>query len=85
MTIVPVIIIFTKFDLFVQALGNEGSQNGKISREMAEREFRKRYSQIFEASTKGTVSQTPYTLVARSFSPLALLSSALISSCSISA
>lgn len=64
MTTVPIIVVFTKFDHFAATLGNESTQNGKISQELAEREFRKRYDQVFEASTKEAASNIPYTLVA---------------------
>ena len=58
MTIVPIIVVFTKFDDFMSGLG-EGVAS---SQELAEREFNEKYGCSFETSTnKGLV---PYTVVA---------------------
>ena len=84
MTTVPIIVVFTKFDLFVAMLDNDAMQKGKSSQELAEREFRKRYSQVYESSTKGVPGQIPYALVA-SESTFGVTMSPLISHCSIAA
>ena len=62
MTIVPVIVVFTKFDNFVSRLAEEGTRTGKSSQELAEREFKERYGRFFETPTKNGL--VPYTVVA---------------------
>lgn len=62
MTIVPIIVVFTKFDHFVSRVAEEGMRTSKSSQELAEREFRERYGRFFETSTKNGL--VPYTVVA---------------------
>ena len=64
MAIVPIIIVFTKFDLFITELGEESMGKEKTSQEFAEREFKERYGQIFEKLTRDISSKIPYALVA---------------------
>ena len=54
MSAVPIIVVFTKFDLFVEKL-NEGKD--KINLEFAEERFKDEHSREFE---KWTSSQIPY-------------------------
>ncbi|KAF8351827.1 kinase-like domain-containing protein [Amanita rubescens] len=56
---VPIIVVFTKFDLFV-----EGLNKGTGSPESAERYFQENYGPLFETSTKKIAGQVPYTVVA---------------------
>jgi hypothetical protein len=59
---VPIIVVFTKFDLFV-----EGLNKGTGSPESAERYFQENYGPLFETSTKKIAGQVPYTVVASTF------------------
>ncbi|KAF8351810.1 kinase-like domain-containing protein [Amanita rubescens] len=61
---VPIIVVFTKFDLFVSQMAKQGRQNGESIQEFAEKEFQKRYGQKFEASIKSGSGGIPYTFVA---------------------
>jgi hypothetical protein len=62
MTIVPIIVVFTKFDDFASRLAEEGMRTGKSNQELAEREFKERYGRFFEAPIKNGL--VPYTVVA---------------------
>ncbi len=66
---VPIIVVFTKFDLFVEGL-NKGTGSlgmGDGSPESAERYFQENYGPLFETSTKKIAGQVPYTVVASTF------------------
>ena len=67
MAIVPIIIVFTKFDLFITRLGEESVRKEKTSQEFAEREFKERYGQMFEKLTGDISGKIPYALVASKF------------------
>lgn len=59
--IVPIIVVFTKFDLFMTGLDEEKE---KTSQELAEQKFKERYGQILEKLTRDISGKIPYTLVA---------------------
>jgi len=59
---VPIIVIFTKFDLFIASLNNAGTEQGKIQT-LAEKKFKERYGKAFENATKNDLDQAQYALV----------------------
>ncbi|KAF8351818.1 kinase-like domain-containing protein [Amanita rubescens] len=64
---VPIIVVFTKLDLLVASLDKSGVRRGENSLELAEKDFKEKYSQIFERSTtKNAGGHIPYALVATS-------------------
>lgn len=84
MSTVPIIVVFTKFDLFVEDLNGQRGGKDKISREFAERRFKEEHSHALEKWTKSISSQIPYNFVASMFVSLdALL--VLTSLCSFTA
>jgi hypothetical protein len=62
---VPIIVVFTKFDLFVASLSRRSAGRGKISLEFAETRFQNEHGQAFEKAISGKI---PYTTVASTFS-----------------
>ena len=64
MSAVPIIVVFTKFDLFVEKL-NGGKDN--ISLESAEGKFKEEHSHAFEKWTNSISSQIPYNVAASMF------------------
>ena len=73
-TTVPIIVVYTKFDLFMannqrRGKGNTGKGDGSL--ESAEKYFYEKHSQLFAKSTKNIEGQIPYTVVSSAFmSPL---------------
>lgn len=63
----PIIVVFTKLDLLVARLDRSETRRGKSSQELAETYFKEMYGQRFEKSTKNTMGQIPYALVASTF------------------
>jgi hypothetical protein len=63
--IVPIIIVYTQFDLFVAGLSGPKSGQPKVdySQEAAEKHFHEKYGQVFQTST----GQIPYTVVSGMF------------------
>ncbi len=72
---VPIIVVYTKFDLFMannqrRGKGNTGKGDGSL--EVAEKYFYEKYSQLFAKSTKNIEGSIPYTIVSSAFvSPVA--------------
>jgi len=64
---VPIIVVFTKFDLFVDSLGKQSAGEGKNNLELAEEDFKERYDQAFERSTEDVGGHVPYVLVTSKF------------------
>ena len=64
MSTVPMIIVFTKFDLFV---ARQCGGKDDISVEFAERKFKEEHSQAFEKWTKNISGQIPYNVAASRF------------------
>lgn len=75
--IVPIIVVYTKFDLFIVNLRRNKNGVGKSDSnpETAEQFFNEKYGQTFESSTKD-VGQIPYTVASSRFT-LQVTSSAL--------
>lgn len=65
MITVPIIVVFTKFDLFIDSLNKAGTD----VQNLAEEKFKERYSRIFENATKSDLDHTQYTLVSSTFGP----------------
>jgi hypothetical protein len=67
--IVPIIVVFTMFDLFVWnlGLGEKSTGKGKIDLELAEENFKERYGEVFQRSTMITAGEIPYALVTCTF------------------
>ena len=63
-TTVPIIVVFTKFELFVARLARRSRGRDQISMEVAETMFQNEYSQAFEKATCNTSGKIPYTTVA---------------------
>ena len=63
MPIVPIVVVVTEFDLFVAELEKKSAGAGKIDLELAEENFKERYGEVFQRSTKITAGQIPYALV----------------------
>lgn len=78
----PIIVVFTKLDLLVASLDRSDAKRGESSQEMAEAYFQEKYAEGFEKSTKNTMGQIPYALVA-STSASDVTSSVLTSPCSL--
>ncbi|KAF8690274.1 hypothetical protein AX14_003036 [Amanita brunnescens Koide BX004] len=68
MTIVPIIVVYTKFDLIIptRSKGKARSRKEGDCQGSAESYFKERYGKLFEASTKNIEGQIPYTAVATS-------------------
>ena len=66
MPIVPIVVVFTKFDLFVAKLEKNAGE-GKIDLELAEENFKERYGEVFQRSTMITAGEIPYALVTCTF------------------
>ena len=81
---VPIIVVFTKFDLFVASLSRRSAGRGKISLDVAETRFQNEHGQAFEKATHNIAGKIPYTTVASTFSSEDA-SSALISPRSLNA
>ncbi|KAF8351788.1 hypothetical protein F5887DRAFT_2985 [Amanita rubescens] len=60
---VPIIVVFTKFDLFLTALHKRGEAKDPISLELAEKIFKKKHGPVFDKLTKNIGGQIPYALV----------------------
>ncbi len=88
MLIVPIIVVYTKFDLFIVNLRRNKNGAGKsdTTQEAAEKHFNEKYGQSFALSTKDVwgPGQIPYT-VASSTYVLQVVRLALTSPCSPSA
>ena len=67
MSTVPIIIVFTKFDLFVAQLNMQRGGKDKISLESAERNFKEEHSQALEKWMNNISSQIPYNVAASMF------------------
>lgn len=67
MSAVPIIVVFTKFDLFVENLNGQCRDKDKISLEFAERKFREEHSHAFEKWMNSISSQIPYIVTASMF------------------
>lgn len=65
MSTVPIIVVFTKFDLFVASLAN--GKKGKINLEFAEKRFKNKHGQAFEKATRKILGKIAYTTVASTF------------------
>lgn len=65
MMIVPIIIVYTQFDLFVAELSGLKGDQPKVdcSQKAAEKHFHEKYGQVFQTST----GQIPYTVVSSTF------------------
>ncbi len=70
----PIIVVFTKLDLFLAKLERRGEIKGKGNLEVAEGIFREKYNKIFEKSTKNMGGHIPYSLVTTgTFAPATIL------------
>ncbi|KAF8351830.1 hypothetical protein F5887DRAFT_3940, partial [Amanita rubescens] len=70
---VPIIVVYTKFDLFMANSQRRGKGNtGKGDLESAEKHFYDKYGQLFAKSTKNIEGRVPYTIVSK-FQPDTLL------------
>ena len=67
MSTVPIIAVFTKFDLFVASLAKRSKEKGEINVEFAEERFKRKHSQAFEKATHDILGKAPYTTVASTF------------------
>ena len=68
MIIVPIIVVFTKFDLLMASLDKAGTEQGKVQK-LAEKKINERYGKIFENAIKNNLNQTQYALVSGTFAP----------------
>ncbi len=66
-TTVPIIVVFTKFDLFIAALSRRSRGKEKISMDVAEKKFRDEHGVAFEKTTQNISGKIPYTTVASMF------------------
>ena len=84
MTIVPIIIVYTQFDLFVAGLSRPKNGQPKVdySQEAAEKHFHEKYGQQFQTSTRNIdgPNQIPYTFVSGTFA--SQITSPALTSCS---
>ena len=68
MMAVPIIVVYTMFDLFMGNLDrNRGRPGGDGSYEFAVKNFDEKYGQQFKMSTKSIEDDIPYTVVASMF------------------
>jgi hypothetical protein len=71
--IVPIVVVFTKLDLFLARLSRRGEAKVKSntnSLEVAETIFKEKYGRVFDKSTKNIEGHIPYALVTTSaFAP----------------
>ena len=71
MLIVPIIVVYTKFDLFMVKLrrNKNGTWNSDTTQEDAEKNFNEKYGQSFASSTKDVwgLGQIPYTVASSTF------------------
>ena len=68
--IVPIFVVFTKLDVLEERLGEQGTQSGTNTQDLAETEIRKRYGQVLDALNKvikNVAGQKRHTLVASMF------------------
>lgn len=89
---VPIIVVFTKFDLFIKGLNKGMNGLGDGTPESAERYFKENYGPLFETSTKKIAGEVPYTVAASTFysysrvaSPTLTLPCASFSACDFAA
>ena len=72
---VPIIVVYTKFDLYMannQRKGQGSTGKGDSSLESAEKHFYDNYGQLFAKSTQNIEGQIPYTIISSVFvSPVA--------------
>ncbi|KAF8351862.1 hypothetical protein F5887DRAFT_1068257 [Amanita rubescens] len=61
---VPIIVVFTKFDLFIAGLSRRSRRKESISMEVAEKKFRDEHGVAFEKATQNISGKIPYTTVA---------------------
>ena len=84
MLIVPIIVVYTMFDLFEVILRRDenGVVTSDVAQEAAEKHFNEKYGQSFALSTKdvGGPGQIPYTVASSMFTLQVALSYADISS-----
>lgn len=66
MPIVPIVVVFTKFDLFVAKLEKNAGE-GQIGLESAEENFKEGYGAMFQRSTMIAAGQITYGLVSSTF------------------
>ncbi|KAF8329944.1 hypothetical protein F5887DRAFT_1163193 [Amanita rubescens] len=64
-TTVPIIVVFTKFDLFIASLSGRSRGEENISVDLAEKMFRDEHGPTFERATHNISGNIPYTAVAR--------------------
>lgn len=63
----PIIVVFTKLDLFLARLGRRGEiKDKRNSLEAAEAIFKEKYGRIFDKSTKNMEGHIPYAMVTTS-------------------
>jgi hypothetical protein len=67
MSTVPIIVVFTKFDLFVASLARRSKGKDKINVEFAEERFKREHGRAFEKATHDILGKIPYTTVASTF------------------
>ena len=71
MLIVPIIVVYTKFDLFMANLrrNKNGTWKGDTTQEDAEKHFNEKYGQPFVLSTKDVwgPGRIPYTVASSTF------------------
>ena len=63
----PIIVVFTKFDLFVAKLNLQRGEKDSISLEFAERQFKEEQDQAFQKWTNNISSPIPYIVAASMF------------------
>ena len=66
----PIFVVFTKLDVLEERLGEQGTQSGTNTQDLAETEIRKRYGQVLDALNKvikNVAGQKRHTLVASMF------------------
>jgi len=68
-TTVPIIVVFTKFDLFIASLSGRSRGEENISVDLAEKMFRDEHGPTFERATHNISGNIPYTAVASMFTP----------------
>ncbi|KAF8331196.1 hypothetical protein F5887DRAFT_1287007 [Amanita rubescens] len=61
---VPIIVVFTKFDLFIACLSRRNRGKENISMDLAEKKFRDEHGVAFEKATQNISGKIPYTTVA---------------------
>ena len=66
-TTVPIIVVFTKFDLFLAGLSRRSRGKEKISMDLAEKKFRDEHGVAFERATQNISGKIPYATVSSMF------------------